>query len=68
MNNPDYVLENATHKLLLDFEIKTDHPISARRRYLVIINKKKRIVDITFLADYTVKLKESEKKDMYLDI
>ena len=35
------VLENNTHKLLWDFDIHTDHLISARRPDLIIINKKK---------------------------
>ena len=59
------------HKLHWDFEIQTDHPISAKRPDLVIINKKKRtcqIVDFSFPADHRVKLKESEKKDKYLQL
>ena len=31
MHNPVSVMENETHNLLLDFEIQTDHVISARR-------------------------------------
>ena len=31
MHNPASVLENYTHKLLCDFDIQTDHLISARR-------------------------------------
>ena len=42
MHNPTVVLENYTHKLLWDFDIKTDHLISARRPDLIIINKKKK--------------------------
>ena len=47
MYNPASALENETHKLLWDFEIQTDHLISARRPDLIIIKKKKngRIVD-----------------------
>ena len=41
MHNPAPVLENNTHKLLWDFNIHTDHLISARRPDLIIINKKK---------------------------
>ena len=41
MHNPAPVLENNTHKLLWDFDIETDHLISARRPDLIIINKKK---------------------------
>ena len=31
MHNPESALENETHKFLSDFEIQTDHLISARR-------------------------------------
>ena len=42
MHNPASALENDTHKLLWDFNIHTDHLISARRPDLIIINKKKK--------------------------
>ena len=42
MHNPAAVLENDTHKLLWDFDIQTNHLISARRPDLIIINKKKK--------------------------
>ena len=42
MHNPAAVQENATHKLLWDFEIQTDHLISTRRPDLIIINNKKK--------------------------
>ena len=63
-----------THKLLWDFDIHTDHLISARRPDLIIINKKKKkkriwkIVDFAVPADHRIKLKECEKKDKYLDL
>ena len=65
------VLENATHKLLWDFNIQTDHLIPARRPDLIIINNKRKtckIVDFAVPADYRIKLKECEKKDKYLDL
>ena len=71
MHNPAPVLENDTQKLLWDFDIQTDHLISARRPDLIIINKKKRtckIVDFAVPADHRIKLKECEKKDKYLDL
>ena len=58
-------------KLLWDFQIQTGHLISTRRPELIIINKKKttsRIVDFAVSADQRVMLKESEKKDKYLDL
>ena len=42
MHNPTPVLENDTHKFLWDFDIQTDHLMSARRPDLIIINKKKK--------------------------
>ena len=70
MHNPASVLENETHKLLWDFDTRTDHLISARRPDLIIINKKKKkickIVDFAVPADHRIKLKECEKRDKYL--
>ena len=71
MLNPAHVLVNNAHKLQWDFDIHTDHLISARRLDQIIINKKKRtckIVDFAVLADHRIKLKECEKKDKYLDL
>ena len=76
MHNPATVIENDSHKLLWDFNIQTDHLIPARRPDLIIINKKKKkkkkrickIVDFAVLADHRINLKESEKKDKYLDL
>ena len=76
MHNPAAVQEHDTHKLLWAFDIQTDHLISARKPDLLIINqkkkkKKKRIckfVDFAVPADHRIKLKESEKKDNYLDL
>ena len=74
MHNPAPVLENDTHKLLWNFDVQTDHLISARRLDLIIINnnnnKKKRIcksVDFAVPANHRIKLKECEKKNKYLD-
>ena len=71
MHNPAPARENNTHKFLWDFDIHTDHLISARRSDLIIINKKKRtskIVDFTVPVDRGIKPKECEKKDKYLDL
>ena len=43
MHNPAPIRENDTHKLLWDFDIQTDHLISARRPDLAIINKKENL-------------------------
>ena len=74
MHNPASILENDTHKLLWDFDIHTDHLISARRPDLIIIikiKKRKRIckiIDFAVPADHRIKLKECEKKDKCLDL
>ena len=79
MHNPVSVLENETHKLLWDFDIQTDHLISARRPDLIINNNKKerkkrkklrtwKIVDFVVPADHRIKLKVNEKKDKYLNL
>ena len=43
MHNPASVQESDTHKLLWDFDIQTDHLISARRPDFIIINKKREL-------------------------
>ena len=79
MHNPAHVLENDTHKLIWDFNIQTDHLIPVRRPDLIIINNKKKekkekkkrickVVDFDVPADHRINLKESEKKDKYLDL
>ena len=69
MHNPAHVLENDTHKHLWDFDIHTDHQISARRPDLIIINQNTcKTVDFAVLADHRIKLKECKKKDKYLDL
>ena len=42
MPNQESTLENETHKLLCDFEIQTDHLISAGRPDFMIVGKKER--------------------------
>ena len=42
MHKPASVLENEMHKILLDFEIQTDHLISAWRLGLVIVKRRRK--------------------------
>ena len=49
MYNPAAVLENDTHKLLWDFDIHTDHLISAKRPDLIKINKKRKFAKLSTL-------------------
>ena len=44
MHKPESIMENETHKILWDFEIKTDHLILARRPDLLIISKKENLL------------------------
>ena len=75
MHNPAPVLENDTHKLLWDFNIQSDHLISARRPDFMIINKKKKkkkkkkenLQNYRLCWD-RIKLEECEKRDWYLDL
>ena len=69
MHNPAPVLENNTHKLLRNFDIQTDHLISARRPDNQQQKKRTfKIVDFAVPADHRIKLKECKKKDKYLDL
>ena len=69
MHNPNSIVEDGTYKILWDFNIKTDHLISARRPDLIIIGKKIscKIADSLVPAENKVKLKENKKKDEYFD-
>ena len=67
MHNPISVLENDKQKLLWYFNIQKDHLISTRQPDLIIINNNNnkrtcKIVDFAVPDDYTVQLKESEKR------
>ena len=58
MHNPKSVLENETYKILLDFEIQTDHLISLRPSDGQQKKKKKRKpTDFAVPADHKGKLK-----------
>ena len=50
LHQPESVLENETHKILWNFEIQMDHPISSKRPGLVLINKKKRTCHLVDFA------------------
>ena len=71
MHNLTSVFENDTHKLLWDFDIQIDHLISARRPdQIIIIDEKREHAKLSTLLSWltTIKLKEYEKKDEYLDL
>ena len=63
-DQPETVLENDDYKLLRDYNIQTDHQISARRPDLVVINKQEQacqVIDIAVPEDTAVNAKEVEK-------
>ena len=57
MHHPAPVLENDWHKLILDFDKHTDHLISSRRPYLIIITppKKKEFAKLSTLLSQLTK-------------
>ena len=56
MHDPASVLENDTHKLLLDLDIQTDLLSSTRRPDLTVINKKRELTKLlTLLSRLTTK-------------
>ena len=64
MPKPQFILENETHNILRDFEIKAGYSTMTRRPYLVLINNKiitRHLADFTILADRRMKMKENEK-------
>ena len=77
MHKPESILENDTHKLLLDFIIQM-HPLtSARRLDLEIVKKKKkkkkekiicRSVDFPFRLTTRWHWRKRKKRDKYLDL
>ena len=66
--NPTSVREKDMHKFLSDFEMQTDHLISARRLYLITINKAERTCRIVVPVDQRVKANECKKRHHYLDL
>ena len=57
------VLENKDYKILWDFSIQTDHVIEARRRDLIVVDKKERsckIIVFAVLGDS--RIEEREKR------
>ena len=73
MHNLELVLKNETNKFLWDFEIQTDHPISARQTDLMLVKQKKkkqkkkqkekkwRIVDFDVPADHRLKSEKTKR-------
>ena len=72
MHNSASVLENETHKLPLDFDIKKNRSPNLCRTtksYKIQLNKRTcKIVDFIVSVDYRVKLKENENLDKFIDL
>jgi len=67
----EQVLENASFKLLYDFNIFTDIRISAMRPDLVFVDKSTMhtyLIDVACVMDRNVLTKENEKVEKYLDL
>ena len=65
-----YLIEEHSYTSIVFWQTRV-HLISASRPNLIKINPKKRtckIVGLAVLADPRIKLKESEKKNKYLDL
>ena len=61
-------VENEEVKVLWDINVQCDNVIEARRRNIILIDKKERksiIIDIAVPADVRVGEKEREKIEMY---
>ena len=71
MHKPEFFPENKMHKILVDFEIRTDHLISPWWPGLVIIHNKKVNLPKSGLAapaDRKTKTKENKKRDKYFEL
>ena len=66
MHNTAPVLETNTHKLLWDFDIHSDHLISARRPNLIIKGELAKLSTVPI--HHWITVKECEKKEKYLDL
>ena len=61
MHKQESALENERHKILWDFEIQTDHPISARRSDLVLLTRKKELVEFALPVDHSEDKKQTKR-------
>ena len=70
-DTPEKVLENASSKLLWDFQINTDHTIIASKPDIIFQDKKANklyIIDTAIPADTNIVKKRIEKIDKYIDL
>ena len=68
VHEPESVLENEDYKILLDFNIQTDHVIEAQKPNLIVLDKKGRIckiIDFAVSGDSRIEQKEKDKIEKY---
>ena len=68
---PVAVVENSNVKVLWDFNIYTDHFVTACRPDIVVVNKHQKlvqIIDVAVPSDCNVSMKENEKIEKYIRI
>ena len=72
MHEPEPIRENVMPKILFDFDMQIDPLISARRRDLVRVDKRKKPTEQWILPSRRTtkkkKTKENQKIDRYLDL
>ena len=70
-HQPEAVMDSSDYRLLYDFNIFTDHRITARRPDIVLIDKQQRLtrlIDIACVMDRNVVEKHREKIEKYLHL
>ena len=70
-HEPESILENKDYKILWDFSIQTDHVIEARRRDLVVVDKKERsckIIDFAVRGNSRIEEKQKDKIEKYQEL
>ena len=71
LHNPQTVIENINHKLILDMNIQRDNVIMERRPDFVIVNKMEKtaiIIDVAIPGDKRIIDKEKEKIEKYQNL
>ena len=66
IHNPESLQDNKMHKVLWDFQIQTDHLISARRPDLIVVNKKENFPNCELCCSGWPQSKIEKKEDKNL--
>ena len=63
MPTTEFILEKEMHKIILDFEIKSDHQTPPTRSYQVSTRKIScHLMDFAGLANHRLKMKENDRQ------